>query len=510
MRVLLADDDRIFQIMLGRALKQWGYEPVIVSDGEEALRLLSEPNGPRLGILDWEMPKVDGLEVCREARSHNSQQYCYLILLTSKTDSSNLVAGLEAGADDYLAKPVNLTELRLRLQAGRRLLELEERHRIVAEAASDGIVTMEAGDRIQMVNNAAGFILGYPSQTLVGETLSRFIPGFDAFVASKLAGGPTGGAAGEHRSWAPAEMSGRHSNGKELMLEVSLCESVGSFSKRALTAIIRDVTERRLEERSRAQAQKMESIGQLAAGIAHEINTPIQYIGDNGRFLLDAFRDLLKVIEVRGESSAGTCEEVDMEYLSAEIPKAIDQLLEGVSHVARIVRAMKEFSHPGPAEKCPVNLNRAIESTIIVSRNEWKYVADLVTDFDPDLPTVPCLAGRFNQVILNLIVNASHAISDVVDGSGRRGTITIGTRRSGDWAEVWVCDTGKGIPESIRSRVFDPFFTTKDVGKGTGQGLALAHAVIVQEHMGTIGFDSEVGAGTRFTIQLPLEQSLVN
>ena len=184
-----------------------------------------------------------------------------------------------------------------------------------------------------------------------------------------------------------------------------------------------------------------------------------------------------------GVDAAAT--DVDVPYLRSEVPNAIAQLQEGVGRVAGIVRAMKRFSHPGPAEKIPTDINQAIESTILVSRNEWKYVADMSTDFDPGLPQVPCIAGEFNQVILNLIVNAAHAIGDVVKGSGDKGAILVGTRRDGDFAEIRVSDTGGGIPEAIRSKVFDPFFTTKAVGKGTGQGLAIAHSVIVQKHRGT-------------------------
>src|SRR5262249_53985313 len=151
-------------------------------------------------------------------------------------------------------------------------------------------------------------------------------------------------------------------------------------------------------------------------------------------------------------------------------PKAIQQSLEGVERVATIVRAMKEFSHPGSGQKSAVDLNHAIASTVTVTRNEWKYVADMVTDFDPKLPPVPCLAGEFNQVILNLIINATHAIADVVgDGTKGKGTITMSTRQDGNWVEIRVRDTGAGIPEKIRNRIFEPFFTTKGVGKGTGQ-----------------------------------------
>jgi signal transduction histidine kinase len=199
-------------------------------------------------------------------------------------------------------------------------------------------------------------------------------------------------------------------------------------------------------------------------------------------------------------------QDMDVEYLSQEIPKAIQQSLDGVERVANIVRAMKEFSHPGSGEKTSIDLNHAIESTITVAKNEWKYVADVVSEFDPQLPPVSCLPGEFNQVILNILVNAAHAIAVVVgDAAGQKGTIRVMTRRDGAWAEVRISDTGPGIPEAIQNRVFDPFFTTKKVGKGTGQGLAIAHNVIVEKHGGSITFESEVGKGTTFIIRLPIE-----
>jgi signal transduction histidine kinase len=173
--------------------------------------------------------------------------------------------------------------------------------------------------------------------------------------------------------------------------------------------------------------------------------------------------------------------------------------------VAEIVRAIKEFSHPGPLEKTPLNINRAIESTVLVSRNEWKYVADLHTELTEGLPPVVCVAGEFNQVILNLIVNAAHAIADVVAAKpGEKGEIVVSTHRDGEWAEIRVRDTGTGIPKDAHPSIFNPFFTTKVVGKGTGQGLAIAHSVIVQKHGGTISFDTETGVGTTFKIRLPI------
>jgi len=303
-------------------------------------------------------------------------------------------------------------------------------------------------------------------------------------------------------------------------------------SKGQLTELIgfgNDITERKQAELQRAameiqlrHSQKLESIGQLAAGIAHEINTPTQYLGDNIRFLQTSFHDLNEIHaayacvmaaaarnELTQELLAETSETIQRNnhtFLLKEIPKAIQQSLEGVDRVARIVRAMKDFSHPGTGRKTPIDLNKAIETTMTVAGNEWKYVARVETDLAPNLPLVPCMPGEFNQVILNLVVNAAHAIGDVVDGSKKEmGLIRVSTRLVDDFVEIRVKDTGTGIAEKIRDRVFDPFFTTKPVGKGTGQGLAIAHNVIVDQHQGQIFFESEIGVGTVFIIRLPVQ-----
>jgi signal transduction histidine kinase len=289
--------------------------------------------------------------------------------------------------------------------------------------------------------------------------------------------------------------------------------------------IIEDVTARLKEEQERQflevqlrQAQKLEAIGQLAAGIAHEINTPTQYIGDNTNFLSEAFGDVLRVLDADERALAqakdlpsglqaelaSVREEADIAFLRGEIPRAIQQSLEGITRVTRIVKAMKDFSHPGGDRPVEVDLNRAIESTVTVSRNEWKYVAELTLDLDPELGQVTCFPNEMNQVVLNLIVNAAHAVADG-KGEGDKGGITVSTRRDGDWAEIRVKDTGTGIPEAARGRIFEPFFTTKPVGKGTGQGLAIAHAVVVERHKGSITFESELGAGTTFIIRIPIQ-----
>lgn len=279
----------------------------------------------------------------------------------------------------------------------------------------------------------------------------------------------------------------------------------------------RDMSARRLAEAQLNQAQKLEAIGQLAAGIAHEINTPTQYIGDNVRFLRDAFQEILKVVRASEgllQAAPATAPQVeafrearrsaDLDYNLGEIPLAIAQSLDGVERVTKIVHSMKEFAHPDRSDKVAADLNRIVESTVTVCRNEWKYVAELKLELSPELAPVSCFPGDIGQVVLNLVVNAAHAIAAAVgDGSKGKGRITVTTRDLGDRVEVAVADTGTGIAEKHRARIFEPFFTTKEVGKGTGQGLAMAHRLVTQRHGGTIEFETEMGKGTTFRVRLP-------
>jgi PAS domain S-box-containing protein len=287
-------------------------------------------------------------------------------------------------------------------------------------------------------------------------------------------------------------------------------------------ALKEDITEKRSLESQLRHAQKMEGVGQLAAGIAHEINTPTQFVMDNLTFLRDSWKSAHELLEqyrgaVQGiagsipDEVAGRLKQAeqacDLEFIRDEVPRAIEQSLDGSRRVAKIVRAMKEFSHPDSAEKTATDMNRAVESTITVARNEWKYVSEVVKEFDDQLPPVVCYPGDINQVVLNLLVNAAHAIKEKVK-DGEKGRIVVRTRMSGEDVEISVSDNGNGIPDAIRNRVFEPFFTTKEVGKGTGQGLALAYTVVVKKHGGKIWFESEVGKGTTFFITLPLSLSV--
>ena len=282
----------------------------------------------------------------------------------------------------------------------------------------------------------------------------------------------------------------RRKDGSEYPIQVHL-----QLSRRTeppmFVAIITDIAQRKDLESQLMQAQKMQSIGQLAAGIAHEINTPAQFVGDNTRFVQDAFKDLIELSnsfrklysaarnnEISPElldEVASSMEAADVEFLTDEVPTAIDQSLDGISRISNIVRAMKEFSHPGGKEFEAMDLNSAVRNTITVASNEWKYVADIETELADSLPPVMCFQQEVNQVILNLIVNAAHAIEAGRDeNSDEKGVIRITTRAAETDVEVAISDTGCGIPDDIRERIFEPFFTTKEVGKGSGQGLAMA------------------------------------
>lgn len=306
-------------------------------------------------------------------------------------------------------------------------------------------------------------------------------------------------------------------------------DSLQSVANVLTNMLERQRMERELLAKEKQQAvritlsRKMEAIGMLAAGVAHEINTPIQYVGDNAYFLMKALEQLMLLLKqyqtlaerIRSKGvEVGLLKEIEaleeainVEYLAKEIPNAINQSLEGISKVGQLVSAMKEFSHPGKGKKDLADLNRAIASTAKIAQNEWKYVAELELDMEKDLPVVYCHIGEINQVVLNMIINAAQTIKEKTaeaESPIPKGKIIIRTRLSGDHVSIIIADTGKGIPSLIINKIFNPFFTTKDLGIGTGQGLAISREIVQQRHSGQINVESVVGIGTTFTVDLPM------
>ncbi len=414
----------------------------------------------------------------------------------------------ESGADGIIEGTlVDITE-RKRAEKELRLTQSS------LEDASDAIYWINPQGRIVYVNESACRSLNRCRE----ELLSLSIPDINPIVPKEM----------WEKFWAEVKTRGSmtfetsHQTKQGRAFPVEVTANYLEFDGQEYSfAFVRDITERRALESQLRHSQKMEGIGQLAAGIAHEINTPTQFVTDNLTFLRDSWKSTHELLEqyrgairnvgaaLPGDAAAALQKAekgCDLDFIISEVPRAIDQSLDGARRVAKIVGAMKEFSHPDSADKTATDLNKAIESTITVARNEWKYVSEIVTEFEENLPAVVCYPGDINQVVLNLIVNAAHAIKEKIK-EGEKGTITVGTRKRDAEVEISVKDTGSGIPDAIRNRVFDPFFTTKEVGKGTGQGLALAYTVVVKKHGGKIWFETEVGQGTSFFVTLPIQPS---
>ena len=382
----------------------------------------------------------------------------------------------------------------------------------VLETISSALFVTGPDDCITTVNAAAGELLGVPREELIGRTLESIMPA-SAVAAAREERKPVSGR----------EVELRGMSGEAIPALVSTNSLTGGEREEieGLVCVATDLRERRQMEMDLRHAQKLESIGQLAAGIAHEINTPIQFVGDSAQFLQEAWEDLVPVLDASEEMAAAArggadpkaslekfhaaTEDAELEFLREEVPRSLSRTRDGVSRVAKIVMAMKDFSHPGSAEMAPADLNRAIESTMVVAKNEYKYIADLELELR-EIPQVVCNLGDLNQVILNLVVNAAHAIEANPDMD--RGRIAVATSVGEGFVVVRVEDDGGGVPVEVANRIFDPFFTTKEVGKGTGQGLSIAHNIVVDKHQGSLRLENTPGVGAAFIIELPVNSSV--
>jgi PAS domain S-box-containing protein len=417
-----------------------------------------------------------------------------------------------------------------RKQAEEKLKDSEASLRTIFNNLYDAIIVLDKAGKILDVNDKMLWLFGISREEALGLSiiydLSSDTNSTDRFRQIWLKNPEQQNDFFEWKAKRPCD-------GSEFDVEV-FAGSMNLLGTEVLVATVHDISDRKRTEAEKRSmeiqlrhAQKMESVGQLAAGIAHEINTPTQFVGDNTQFLLGAFHDLQKLQHISNDllneckkasfatpivtTMEKTISEIDSEFLEQEIPKAIEQSLDGIQRIAKIVRAMKEFSHPDQDEKVLSDINKAIETTVTVARNEWKYVAEIKMELDPSLPPVLCFPGDLNQVILNLIINAAHAIAEKIGKSSKeKGMITIQTIQAKSFIEIRVHDNGTGIPEEHRQKIFEPFFTTKPVGKGTGQGLAICYNVIVTKHGGKLTFETKMGEGTAFVIHLPIKNKIAS
>ena len=412
---------------------------------------------------------------------------------------------------------VSIQDLTGRMETESALRESEIRYRTLVEDLNEGLVQVDENAGMRFCNKRFTEMTDYELDELIGVSLFSLL---DQENQAKLREQFSSRSQGGRESY---ELSFLTKHGQPMDTLVSprpIYDAQGIF--RGSYALITDITDRKKLALQLHQSQKMEAIGQLAAGIAHEINTPIQYVASNTDFLKQGFTDLAQLqkrtmvflAELQNDPDhAGDvralrklAEEIDLEFLTEEIPKALEANTEGLERIAVIVRSMREFAHPGHEEKQPVDLNKIIENTVTVARNEWKYVAEVKTDLDPNLPLVSCVSNDIKQAILNIVVNAAQAIAEVVtEGVDQKGTIKISTRQEGPFALISISDTGPGIPPKLVDRIFDPFFTTKEPGKGTGQGLAITYRAVVDTHQGTITVKSPPKQGTTFELRLPID-----
>jgi len=394
------------------------------------------------------------------------------------------------------------------LEASEHLRALAERNQAILDTAAEGVITINDQNQVESFNREAERIFGYTAEEINKQAAEVLVAEQSADIFN----------AAEYLEETTCEGLGKRKSGDVFPMDVSISE-VYFKSRLIRTAILRDTSRRKMLQAQLAHARKLESVGQLAAGMAHEINTPLQFIGDNTRFMKESFADLselLRLLSTLDPDSpnpteplrrlAELAQQVEVEYLLKELPESIEQALAGVERVSKIVAAIKEFSHPGAEhQQQSINLNHAIDSILTVAHSQYSSVADVETDFDESLPHVTCFANDVNQAILSVSVNSAHAIEDAQTQDGyERGSIQITTLRVDDDVEVSIRDTGPGIPEAIRNKIFDPFFTTKQVGRGIGQGLSMVHAIIVDRHGGSIRFETEFGRGTTFFIRLPI------
>jgi len=459
-----------------------------------------------INIQDLAVDNEDRSRVCCMLVQHDDAHHGYISVQVKQRCKDGDVIDVQmdwncahetvSGIKTYIASVTNITD---RKRAEEALRQSEETLREILLGIKAGIMVVDPSTMaIVDVNSVAAEILGSPREEILGKSYGEmhWLQDNGRQYAERCAY-PNNGPWNE-------ELRIRRPDGRIVPVTRTVV-SAARDGRRLSYMIIFDLTQRKVLERQLVQAQRLESIGALASGIAHEINTPIQYIGDNLTFLEGAFANLTATLRrCREQSGLKDGKDSELEYLMSESPRAVSDSLQGVARVATIVSAMKRFAHPGSEERMPLDVNKAIETTVEVARNEWKYHAEVKLDLDPNLEFFPCYAGDFNQVILNMLVNAAHAVNDKYQDNPDKGLITIRTQKAGSLMTVSISDTGCGIPPENLHRIYDPFFTTKEVGKGTGQGLAIAHDIVVNKHGGTIDVESEPGIGTTFTLRFPL------
>ncbi|MEJ2640989.1 MAG: response regulator [Desulfosarcinaceae bacterium] len=564
MKIMVVEDDLVSMALVKKALNKIKASVITATTGLEALDLLVSER-PRIVITDWMMPELDGLTLCRRIRKHHSDPYTYVVITTGKNEKQDLLEAFSAGADDFICKPYDVGELYARLNTGKRIIQLEDKHKALQEtlihsrnkirttfdALPEEILSVDTDLRVVSMNQtllklSAGQFRDFyenPCDLLIEDGDSDF---YRQQVKEKAQACIE---TGEGQVYLDSYIG---ADARECVKERSVIPIKDDDGKVfQITFMSRDITEEyrhneevkrlnkklkllsseliqkngklenALENLERTQAQmlqseKMASIGQLAAGVAHEINNPTGFVSSNLKTLGDYLEDIMRLYadyqEMKDafkelpegqlpekqaaliEKVTATEEDIDIDFIREDSEGLIDECREGTERIKKIVEDLKHFAHPGEEKMKATDINAGLESTLNVVNNELKYKATIVKEFG-DLPLVHAYPQQLNQVFMNILVNGAQAIE-------KSGEIKIVTAVEADKVVIRISDTGCGIAEENLTKIFDPFFTTKDVGKGTGLGMNIAYNII-NKHHGRIRAESKVGEGTTFIIELP-------
>jgi len=557
-KILYIEDEADTREMVTGLLQRRISNVYVATNGQEGLQLF-EQYKPDIVITDLRMPVMDGLIVARAIREKDP--LIQIIMTTAYSDTDYLLDAIDIGVNQYVLKPINLTKLfsaighcndmvflkrknqdhnhELELWVSQRTMELmnaneqlrievverrqaeqaalyalEQNQQLLASISSIVVGVSEEG-LVMEWNPAAEKIFGLTSAEVIGKLFAKcpihwnwpdVIEPISFYLTKK----------GQYKL---DNLHYTRTDGKEGLLEFSV-NRIGEGKAYYLFGT--DITDRKSLENQNLIVQKMHSLSQLAAEIAHEINRPTQHVEDNIHFLQNAYQDIVGLLSLYSQlllenkkhslSAELTLEieeiteEIHLESLLVEIPKAIGQILHGKERLIKIVRTMEDFAHPSQSEKKFVNINKALEETFAVLKVEWEDIAGFELDLDPKLPAVYCAIDEINQVIFDILANVTDANKEVIkDETGQKEKITVKTKRADEFINIIIEDTGSGIPPEMIDKIFDPFFTTKEPGKGKGQGLAIAHNIIAIKHHGKLEVQSEIGKGSTFTISLPLD-----
>ena len=568
MEILIAEDNAVSRNLLKKALVKQGHMVLAAEDGIKAWELFQK-NNVNMVITNWIMPGMDGVTLCKKIRSSANESYTYVIILTAKDQKEDLVEVFNAGADDYIAKPFDPHELNARIKTGARIVDLEIKHndlanvliesrnklKIVFDSLQEEIVAIDNKFRIASVNRAFLTNAGRTFKEIIGKPCFREENGSNTpfcsrkvkFLVKKVieSGMPQHSLDiytdkhGEKRFKRMNCLPVKNEAGRIFQFVIVLKditddkikeEKIKALNKRLLETSDEiktknkelEYTLKQLKDTQAQilQAEKMASVGQLAAGIAHEINNPTGFVSSNLKTLADYIDDINRLIkqyriliadltdndakdkitssiEKQLEQISGIEEEIDLDFIMDDVMDLIGDCREGTKRIKKIVIDLKDFAHPGDDKLQARDINKGIESTLNVVWNELKYKATVTKEYG-DLPVIKCYPQQLSQVFMNIFVNAAQAIE-------KRGEIRISTRADNGSVEVRISDTGVGISRENISKIFDPFFTTKEVGKGTGLGMNIAYNII-KKHKGTIDVESTPGKGTTFTIRLPVKR----